>query len=150
MTALRFAVNESTPDQVLSHLAVCAPHFDPPLDHRVALPEYAARLAAQADRFECWSAAQLVGLVAVYCNAHDRGDAFVSNVSVDPRFARIGIAARLMAQAINHARGRAFARMSLQVSREAEPAAALYHKLGFAVNERSDGTFTMTLDLMRK
>jgi ribosomal protein S18 acetylase RimI-like enzyme len=150
MTALRFAVNESGADQVHSHLAVCAPQFHPPLDRRVVLADYATQLVASADRFECWSAAQLVGLVAVYCNAPDRANAFVSNVSVHPKFARVGIAARLMAQAIDHARGRGFACMSLEVSRDAAPAAALYGKLGFAVTGRSGGTVTMTLDLMRK
>jgi ribosomal protein S18 acetylase RimI-like enzyme len=144
----RFAVNESTADQVLSHLTVCAPFFEPPLDLRVVLADYAKRLVRQAERFECWNAKYLVGLVAVYCNAPDRANAFVSNVSVDPACARLGVAARLLTQAIHDARGRGFRCMSLDVNLGAGPALALYDKLGFAATGRSDETMTMTIDLM--
>lgn len=139
--ALRFARNLSGAEQIARHLAACSAHFVPPLDVRVAIPTYAAKLAERAERFEAWAADRLVGLVAIYCP--DGGVAFVSNVSTLPDFARQGIAHRLLTEAIAHARQGAES-IALQVDRRA-PVLALYRRLGF-VEVRAEGD-TLTLRL---
>ena len=140
--APRITRNRSDAEEIARHLAACSASFVPPLETRVGIADYAAKLARRAERFEAWEADRLVGLVAIYC-PEDGGDAFVSNVSTLPDRARRGIAQSLLAEALAHARQCART-MSLQVDRRA-PALALYRRLGFeAVSEDGD---TLTLRL---
>lgn len=134
--------NRSDAAEIARHLAACSASFVPPLETRVAIPDYAGKLARRAERFEAWEAERLVGLVAIYC-AEDGGDAFVSNVSTVPDCARRGIAQSLLAEALAHARQRSRT-MSLQVDRRA-PALALYRRLGFEPVSEDGNTLTLRL-----
>ncbi|MBB2962561.1 N-acetyltransferase [Methylobacterium sp. R2-1] len=146
MTAAAFAQNRSRAEDVQAHLIACAKTFTPPLDRRVAVPNYAAKLAARAERFEAWDGPALIGLVAVYCNDPARICAFVTSVSVVPERTREGLGGRLLAAAIAHTRGLSFARIALSVDREAA-ALGLYHRLGFAEDGRDGTTLHLSLDL---
>ncbi|MEH3116120.1 MAG: GNAT family N-acetyltransferase [Methylorubrum populi] len=141
-----FHRNRSGPEDVRTHLTACAGAFTPPLGERVDLPDYAAKLAARAERFEAWAGPALVGLVAVYCNDPERSRAFVTNVSVAPERARAGLGRRLLRSAIVHARGLGFRQLALSVDRRAG-ACRLYEALGFAVEGREGDTLHLSLDL---
>jgi ribosomal protein S18 acetylase RimI-like enzyme len=127
----RYSINTVGQQEIMRHLVACDATFYPRLSDRVDLADYARKLAQNAARFEAWSDGRLIGLVAVYCNAADRGTAFVSNVSVDPGHTGQGIARLLMQTCIAHIRGLAFARLSLEVDPAALPAVRLYDALGF-------------------
>jgi ribosomal protein S18 acetylase RimI-like enzyme len=128
----QFGRDRSDAVEVLRHLKDCDAAFHPPLSLRVDLTAYAMKLATQAARFEAWQGEDLLGLVAVYCNAPDRKMAFVSNVSVRPDCAGQGIASQLMTQAIAYVRALGFAALSLEVSQDATRARRFYTGLGFA------------------
>ena len=131
MSAPRLARNRSGVAQVRDHLSACAAAFVPPLASRVSIPHYAEKLVARAERFEAWDAGStLVGLVAVYCDAPDRREAFVTSVSVLPAWTRRGLGRGLMRAALAHVRHLGFGRLALSVDRAA-PALDLYRGLGF-------------------
>ncbi|MEP6064284.1 MAG: GNAT family N-acetyltransferase [Paracoccaceae bacterium] len=132
MKNLRYSLDQSTALTIRSHLELCDADFDQTLSARVNLSDYAEKLAQTAARFEAWSDGdQLVGLVAMYCNAPDAGTAFITNVSVLPTRRGYGIAQRLMNDAVQHASGLGFERITLDVGQGATGAIALYVKSGF-------------------
>lgn len=126
-----YRVDLSDAAAVLWHLTGCAASFHPPLAARVDLAAYARKLTQNAVRFEAWGNGQLIGLVAVYCNAPDRCTAFVSSVSVLPNHTKQGIARHLMQMAIDHVRSLGFTKMSLTVDPGATSGVGLYSGLGF-------------------
>lgn len=145
---VRFARNLSSTDDIRLHLTACSPSFVPPLDSRVAIPDYSAKLALRAERFEAWTDDRLVGLVALYCPAAsqpDSSDAFVSNVSVLPSFTRRSIAKSLLLEAIAYAR-RCSGGIVLEVDHRAA-ALGLYCDCDFVTVARHGGTLTLRLDL---
>lgn len=143
--------NRSRADAVEAHLIACDAAFLPPLSSRVSIADYAARIAARAERFEAWAGPDLVGLAALYCNAEDRRAAFLTNLSVAPAWMRGGIARRLLGEAIHCARAAGFAGITLSVDPDA-PALGLYRSLGFVGAARGgartgDG-LSLVLDLL--
>lgn len=146
MTGPCYDRNRSRVEDVREHLLACNEAFVPPLGNRVAIPDYAAKLVAQAERFEAWAGPDLIGLVAIYCNGPERRDAFVTNVSVVPDRTRRGIGRSLLSEAIAHARSLGFGRLVLSVDRRAN-ALGIYRNLGFR-DEATDGeTLRLFLDL---
>lgn len=138
--------NRSERSAVQAHLLACANHFTPPLGGRVAIPDYAAKLATSAERFEAWEGSTLIGLVAVYCNDPARVRAFVTSVSVLPERMRAGLGRRLLEAAIAHVRGLGFAHLALSVDRSAA-ALDLYRRLGFVADGAAGETLQLSLDL---
>lgn len=144
----RYCIDGAGAQDITRHLAACDASFHPRLSARVDLADYARKLAQNATRFEAWSDGRLIGLVAVYCNAADRGTAFVSNVSVDPEHRGQGIARLLMQTCIAHLRDLTFKRLSLEADPAALPAMRLYEALGFVPEARqSAAPHRMCLDL---
>lgn len=144
----RYCIDGAGPQDITRHLAACDASFHPRLSARVDLADYARKLSQNATRFEAWSDRRLIGLVAVYCNAADRGTAFVSNVSVDPGHRGQGIARLLMQSCIAHVRGLTFKRLALEVDPAALPAVRLYQALGFLTQTRqTTAPHRMCLDL---
>ena len=132
----RYCIDTAGPQEIMRHLVACDATFHPSLSARVDLADYARKLAQNATRFEARSDGRLIGLVAVYCNAADRGTAFVSNVSVDPGHMRQGIARLLLQTCIAHVQNLTFKRLSLEVDPAALPAMRLYQALGFVPETR--------------
>lgn len=145
---LTFTMGRSDTARVLAHLQAHDHAFQPPLSSRVTLADYARKLVDHALRLEAWSGDDLIGLVAVYCNAPDHDAAFVSNVSVLARHAGQGVARRLMQSAITQVRDRGFSRLRLDVDPRATAALRLYLSLGFQpAEDAANGSVTMTLPL---
>jgi GNAT superfamily N-acetyltransferase/SAM-dependent methyltransferase len=125
------ARNRASVDEVARHLHACNASFVPPLDARVDLSSYAAKIVAHAERFEAWHDGRLVALVAAYCNAPDRAFAHVTNVSVLPDLLRRGLASMLLRHCLEHVQAMGFAKIELDVDLGNEPALALYLRHGF-------------------
>lgn len=147
MTELTFGSGRSREADIRRHLTACDNHFIPPLASRVSIPDYAKRLASHATCFEAWSGDELIGLVAVYCNAPDRREAFVTNVSVLPGWTGQGIANRLMRDCIAHIDEKGFGRILLEVDGRAAGAIRLYRTVGFGAKEAQGHKLPMYLEL---
>jgi ribosomal protein S18 acetylase RimI-like enzyme len=139
---IRYTVDESSEAQVLEHLRACSSNFVPPLDTRIDVKSYAAKLVAHARRFEAWRDTSLVGLIAAYFNQSERS-CFVTNVSVTPAEQRKGIAALLLDQCLAAATNAGLATTRLEVSTGAIGARRLYESRGFAVVEERAGQVLM-------
>ena len=69
---IAFRSSKATEAQIAEHLARCDADFVPPLSGRVEINDYAKKISIKAKRFEAWSGDILVGLVAAYCNHHEK------------------------------------------------------------------------------
>lgn len=141
-----YARNRASAHQIARHLAACDAFFVPPLSSRVDIWEYARKIAVNAMRFEAWSDS-LVGVAAAYCNDEQRRAAFITSVSVLPDWQHNGIAARLLADCIGHAREAGFARIELEVHAENHGALQMYRDRLFVPQRVVGDALTMTLDL---
>ena len=149
MSSLQYRCDTATSDDVHAHLARCDADFTPPLSVRLDLGDYAAKLAERAARFEAWDGARLVGLVAAYVTP-GAPEAFISNVSVVPELRGNGVAATLVGDCIDRARGSGAATLTLEVATADRTAGRFYEKLGFTDRDPEPGdrpTTTLTLDL---
>src|SRR5262249_41382043 len=107
MESVTFSSNRASEEQIAEHLSRCDESFVPPLSGRVEIADYAHKIADMATRFEAWDGA-LVGLLAVYCNDHERGVAYVTSVSVLQQWRSRGIPASLVDRCIAHAKAAGF------------------------------------------
>jgi len=149
MSSLQYRRDTATTDDVLAHLTRCDADFTPPLSARLDLREYAAKLADRAARFEAWDGGQLVGLVAAYVTP-GAPEAFISNVSVVSELRGNGVAAALVAECIDRARGAGAATLTLEVATADRAARRFYEKLGFTARDAEPAdrpTTTLTLDV---
>jgi ribosomal protein S18 acetylase RimI-like enzyme len=147
VTTIRWAHNSADVADVLRLLRHCDRDYTPPLSARVDIAGYAGRIVRFAHRIEAWDRDVLVGLVAIYCNAADREEAFITNVSVAPDHRRRGIAHRLVEGAITYAREMDFARVALEVDVSATEALKLYATTGFKQTGGDGKTLRLTTDL---
>lgn len=118
--------------QIEAHLRACNRAFVPPLSHRVDILAYSRKIHALAERFEAWSDGGLIALLAMYCNDSTRRAAYITSVSVDARWKRLGLASDLLAGSIALAKEREFEMIELEVDPGAAAAYLLYQKHGFA------------------
>ena len=149
MSSLQYRRDTATANDVRAHLTRCDADFTPPLSARLDLGAYAAKLAERAVRFEAWDGGQLVGLVAAYVTP-GAPEAFISNVSVVSELRGHGVAAALVADCIDRARGSGAATITLEVATADKAAGRFYKKLGFTDRDPESAdrpTTTMTLDL---
>src|SRR3954449_7714926 len=150
MSPLRYRRDTATTDDVHAHLRRCDADFTPPLSARLDLGDYAAKLAERAARCEAWVGRRLVGLVAAYVTP-GAPEAFISNVSVDSELRGRGVAATLVADCIDRARGSGAAMLTLEVATADRAAGRFYEKLGFTGRDPEPAdrptTTTLTLDL---
>ena len=135
--------NVATAATIEGHLAECDAFFEPRLSLRVELGAYSQKLVSQAERFEAWAGSELVGLVAAYCNDTATGRAFVTSVSVSPRWTGKGLALQLMNECLAHAGALGMTEVRLEVGRMNERAIGLYVKLGFVEVPSSGAMVTM-------
>ena len=149
MSPLQYRRDTATADDVLAHLTRCDADFTPPLSARLDLGEYAAKLADRAARFEAWDGGRLVGLVAAYVTP-GAPEAFISNVSVVSELRGHGVAAALVAECIDRARGSGAAKLTLEVATADRAAGRFYEKLGFTARDPEPAdrpTTTLTLEV---
>ncbi len=131
MPAITMRQNHASVSEMARHLQDCDTSFVPLLSQRVDIGLYAGKLVTHAECFEAWSTDRLLGCVALYCNATDRGTAFISNVSVLPDCTGQGLARALLSHAVAFVALAGFARVALEVHRANKAALALYRGAGF-------------------
>lgn len=131
MSAPNYRRDSASAFQLADLLRRCDAAFVPPLSSRVDIDAYAAKIAANAVRFEAWDGGALVALLAAYCNDTAAGVAYVTSVSVAPELARRGIAGALLAECIRHARAAGMRQLALEVDAANTPALRLYRQHGF-------------------
>lgn len=133
-TELEYSVNKTSAEQIAEHLSSCDADFIPTLSSRVVISDYAEKLVIKSMRFEAWAGGFLVGLVAAYCNDREKHIAYITSVSVRKAWMGKSIAANLLKQCIQHAKGIGMQQIILEVASDNMPAISLYQKNGFVVD----------------
>ncbi len=133
--AVEYRSNTAAAAQIAAHLAHCDADFVPPLSGRVEITAYANKIAEQATRFEAWSGATLVGLVAVYCNDMERRIAYITSVSVLKQWRGKGIATRLLHQCLAHAQEAGMRQIRLETTGNRRLSNRLYERVGFVASQ---------------
>jgi ribosomal protein S18 acetylase RimI-like enzyme len=144
---VEFGLNRASEVQIAEHLTRSDADFVPPLSGRVAISDYARKIAKLAERFEAWSEGTLIGLVAIYCNDLKTRVAHITSVSVLNQWTGKGIASQLMEQSIDHAKAAGMRKIVLDVAKENVPAISLYEKYGFIAGETGTTMTSMDLNL---
>lgn len=147
--AVEYRVSRASEAEIAAHLRACDSTFVPSLAGRLDIDAYARKISDKAQRLEAWANGELIGLVAVYCNAMDRRTAFITSVSVLPGWQGRGIASRLMRDCIGHVDRLGFACIELEVAANNEAAIVLYGKHHFAIAGQSGPFLKMALDLRK-
>jgi ribosomal protein S18 acetylase RimI-like enzyme len=130
-----YDVNRASGPEIVSHLLLCDVDFVSTLRGRVDLDDYALKIVTKAVRFEAWSAGQLVGLVAAYCNDNVNHIAYITSVSVWKQWAGRGIGAGLVGQCLEYAKSVGMKRITLEVARNNAFAFQFYTRHGFVVGD---------------
>lgn len=144
---VEYASNKASEAEIIKHLSHCDLDFVPPLSSRVVINGYTQKIISKATRFEAWSGDTLVGLVAAYCNDHEKRTAYITSVSVLKAWAGKGIAMRLMALCIKYAHAMGMVQVRLEVAVDNTPAIKLYEKSGFVLDKADMPLITMYLYL---
>jgi len=146
-TLMQVLSNTASPQQIEKHLRACDASFVPPLSGRVDLCAYAHKIWNKAQRYEAWDHGELVGLAAMYCNEQEGSGAFLTSMSTLAAERGRGIAARLVASCVEHARSRNLKWIELEVSDKNAVAVRLYEKHGFSFQSSVGTTGRMRLCL---
>lgn len=145
---LDFRRNYADQNVLSMHLKCCDNFYVPRLSNRVNIEDYSTKIHCQAERFEAWCKQELIGLVVVYCNKKNR-TAFLTNVSVVPKWQKQKIAIQLLGHCFDYLRFNRFNYLKLEVDELNQPAFSLYLKLGFKSTLKKNSTFTMLMTLSR-
>ncbi len=112
--------------------------------------DYSKKITTYAQRFECWDGADLVGLVAVYCNDPKREVAFITCLGVHTDYQGKGLASKLLDKTIKHCEKENFALIRLEVLRSNKSAIALYKKFEFVDDESRTQDTTNEVSMTRR
>lgn len=145
--AVTYRTGRASIAEIAAHLRACDSAFVPPLSGRVDIHCYAYKVTDKGQCFQAEANGELAGLVVAYCNAPDRGAAFITSVSVLPGWQGRGIASRLMEDCIGHVRRLGFTRIELEVDGGNLAAIKLYLKHGFTAMGQPNPMLRMILDL---
>jgi ribosomal protein S18 acetylase RimI-like enzyme len=143
--AVEYLLNSATTAQISDHLHRCDADFVPPLSYRVNINDYAQKIASKATRFEAWSAGELVGLVAAYCNDQKTRVAHITSVSVLKGWKGKSIAQTLIHKCLEHAKTAGMRQVGLEVASVNVPAINLYIKSRFVAGPVNASFVQMTL-----
>lgn len=132
--SVEYRHNTSAQLEILYHLQNVSSAFVHDLSDRVDVKEYSQKLFSMAEREEAWSGDNLIGLVAYYIN-HDTQKAFITNVSIDIRFQKQGIATKLLENAKCVAIEERMKLISLEAANDDELIAFYLHN-GFSLHKR--------------
>lgn len=140
---IEYRHNTASQLDILCHLKHVAPYFVVDLATRVNLDEYAQKLYSHAELEEAWHDCDLIGLVAYYNNANTK-ESFVSNVSVDIKFQKQGIASALLNQARTNSLEHSMKSMRVEVANDAN-LISYYQRHGFMLQADQQSSSLKTL-----
>ena len=130
MSDIVHTINKSSDIEIREHLWECSDSFTPPLSTYVNIDSYSTKIFNKSVRFEAFYKDKLVGLIAMYTNNDDKS-AFITNVSVYPKFIGTGIGYTLLKNCKLYINIKRFKKLSLEVKKDNNLAIKFYEKFGF-------------------
>jgi ribosomal protein S18 acetylase RimI-like enzyme len=105
--------------------------FVPPLESRVNIYEFAAKIAANAVQFWALDGTEIVGFMACYFNHPEKEFGYITTISVVIKHQGKGKGKKLIQSAIDYATKNGFQKLRLEVNKYNLKAMHLYKKIGF-------------------
>lgn len=140
---LVYTFNRSSQFELFEFLKGNDDAFYPLFSQSVNLDEYSLKLHNKADRYECWSGDELIGLLAVYTN-QETNTAYIPYLCVTHKMSSLGIAHKLLSHFLESTN--AF-KVILECRRNNERAFAFYLKNGFVISDVAQEKYQMILHL---
>ena len=123
-------------DKIYIFLAHINNEYNPPLDTKVELHQYAEKILNNAILLVEMIDEDVVGMVVLYCNDENTKKAYIPLVGVLPTYQHRGIASKLMKEAIAFVREQGYKLVGIHSNNMV--AVHLYSKLGFTVKDDSE------------
>ena len=123
-------------DKIYIFLAHINNEYNPPLDTKVELRQYAEKILNNAILLVEMIDEDVVGMVVLYCNDENTKKAYIPLVGVLPTYQHRGIASKLMKEAIAFVRVQGYKLIGIHSNNMV--AVHLYSKLGFTVKDDSE------------
>ena len=123
-------------DKIYIFLAHINNEYNPPLDTKVELRQYAEKILNNAILLVEMIDENVVGMVVLYCNDENTKKAYIPLVGVLPTYQHRGIASKLMKEAIAFVRVQGYKLIGIHSNNMV--AVHLYSKLGFTVKDDSE------------
>ena len=123
-------------DKIFIFLVHINSAYNPPLDAKVDLRQYAEKILNNAILLVDVVGEDIVGMVVLYCNDENTKKAYIPLVGVLPVYQHRGIASRLMKGAIAFVREQGYKLIGIHSNNMV--AVHLYSKLGFTVKDDSE------------
>lgn len=137
--------NKSCLENVYAFLVNINKEYNPPLDAKVDLRQYAEKILDSAVLFVETDNSNIVGMVVLYCNDESTKRAYIPLVGVLPAFQRQGIAKRLMQEAISYVKEHNYRVIGIHSNNPI--AVKAYCNLGFNIIEQGERKY-MELKMM--
>lgn len=142
MENIHYKTNQSDYNDIYYHLIECDLFFNPKLSEKIDIVEYSKKINAKAIRVEAWNNDLLIGLVAYYFNP-ENSTAFITNVSVLDRFKGLGIAKKLLQEAIDQVKCLNCHSINLEVNKSSSVVINLYLKFNFELTGENLDNYLM-------
>ena len=146
MNTIIYKTNYSEDTDILSHFLRADIIFLNSLKNTVNLADYSLKLATKSIRFEAWSNSE--DLVGIVCSYFEKDSAYITNVSVDPKYYRLGIGKTLLKRAIDFSKNKQIKTIELEVDSKNLSAINLYIKYGFKLKKKYFDKHTMELEIL--
>lgn len=134
---IEYKYNISSFNEVETHLARVDKMFSPELSSYVDIHSYAVKIAELADREEAWDGNNLIGLIAYYINQEGKF-AFITNVSVEEKYQKQGVASQLLSNTIKDIASKNITTIRLEVHQSNRKAINFYTKNHFQLMDEND------------
>jgi ribosomal protein S18 acetylase RimI-like enzyme len=105
--------------------------FVPPLESRVDIYDFAAKITANAVQFWAIDGTELAGFMACYFNHPEKEFGYITTISVADKYQGNGIGKSMIQTAIDYATENGFRKLRLEVNKHNLQAIQLYGKIGF-------------------
>lgn len=136
-------------NKIYEHLVRCSGNFIPPLETYVDIKDYSKKIYDKAKIFKLENNEKIVGLVAAYDNSKEKS-AWITNVSVDPEYAKRGVATHLLVECFEYFKLKKYHKISLEVFEENKTALRLYYKHGFEFEGKKENKMTLKKELSQR
>lgn len=108
---------------------------------RVDLVEFSEKISTNAVHFEVRDQDELVGFMAAYYNDEESKVAYITTISISPKYQGQGLGKKLLVEGIEYARQKRFLFVRLQVRKANSLALKFYESFDFQKVETCENSF---------
>ena len=139
--------NNLSKDRLCRYLELIDDSFSPSLSDRINLDVFAEKLIKHGEIISIVENDDVLAGIGFYANDQNEYQAYVTFISVNKQYRRLGYADKLINEAMVVAKEKKMKKMALSVKKDNIGAVNLYKKHGFIVKGQERGRLNMTKEL---